>query len=258
MVLTADFHTHTTFSHGKGSILDSAMSAKEKGLKKIAITDHGYGHTVYGISHKKVPLMKSLCEEASKISGVDVVLGVETNILGISGKTDMKFSDMQYMEVYLAGIHKFITYESLKEWYLLLTKNFIARKLTKPSESLIKRNTQIYINAIKNNPIDILAHPGYCVFINAEEVAKCCADYGTTFEIDARKVHLSDDEWAKVAKTGVNFVIDSDAHSPDKIGFVGDSLDLIERTGISRDKILNIDGKIPEFTRFKEYKEKNL
>ncbi len=258
MVLTADFHTHTTFSHGKGSILDNAMSAKEKGLKKIAITDHAYGHTVYGISHKKVPLMKKLCLEASLLSGVEVVLGVETNILGISGKTDMKQSDMEYMDVYLAGIHKFITYESLKEWYLLLTKNFIARKITKPSEKLIKRNTQIYINAIKNNPIDILAHPGYCVFINAYEVAKCCADYGTAFEIDARKIHLSDEEWSNVSKTGVNFVVDSDAHSPDKIGFIGDTENLIERTGIPREKILNIDGKIPNFTRFQEYKKKHL
>lgn len=258
MLLTADYHTHTTFSHGKGSILDNALSAKEKGLKKIAITDHSYGHTVYGISHKKVPLMKRLCQEASEKTGVEVILGVETNILGISGKTDMRPDDMQYMDLYLAGIHKFITYDKLKEWYLLLTKNFLARKIIKPSESLIKRNTEVYINAIKNNPIDILAHPGYSVFINAKEVAKCCADYGTIFEIDARKVHLTDEEWFEVAKTGVNFVIDSDAHSPEKIGYTGDVEALIKRAEIPRDKILNIDGKEPKSFRFLEYKKKNL
>ena len=64
MILTCDFHTHTRFSHGKGSILDNALVAKEKGLLAIAITDHGYGHRTYGISHKKVPYMKELCREA--------------------------------------------------------------------------------------------------------------------------------------------------------------------------------------------------
>ena len=44
MKLTADYHTHTIFSHGKGTILENALSAKEIGLKSIAITDHGFSH----------------------------------------------------------------------------------------------------------------------------------------------------------------------------------------------------------------------
>lgn len=256
MILTCDFHTHTRFSHGKGSILDNALVAKEKGLSAIAITDHGYGHRTYGISHKKVPYMKELCREAEAKTGVKVFLGVETNILGVSGKTDMKLSDMEYMDVYLAGVHKFIAYERLREWYKLLVANYLARKFKNPSEKLIKRNTEVYINAIKNNPIDILAHPNYCIFADAVEVAKCCRDYGTLFEIDARKTHLTDEEWSAVKDTGVNFVIDSDAHKPENVGSLGDVEALIERVGINKDKILNIDGKMPLSMRFAEYKKK--
>lgn len=256
MNLTADFHTHTVFSHGKGSILDNALSAKARGLKKIAITDHGHGHTVYGIRSKKVPLMQSLCKKATYETGVEVLLGVEANILGISGKTDMKERDMEFMDVYLAGIHKCIAYDKIKEWFMLFGKNFTARHFHKPSESLIKRNTEVYINAIKNNPIDILTHPGFCAFINAYDVARCCEDYGTIFEIDARKKHLEDDEWEQVLKTGVNFVIDSDAHSPEKIGVIGQAEELIKRVGIPKERILNIDGKLPENMRFKEFKRK--
>ncbi len=256
MKLTGDFHTHTIFSHGKGTILENAEVAKERGLKKLAITDHGHGHTIYGIKSKKVPLMKSLCEEASLKTGVEVVLGVEANILGVSGKTDMKQRDVEYMDVYLAGIHKLIAYDKLKEWYMLFGKNFTARHFHRPSESLIKRNTKVYINAIENNPIDILTHPGFCAFINAYDVAKCCADNGTYFEIDARKKHLEDSEWEQVLKTDVKFVIDSDAHSPDKIGVIGQAEELINRVGIPLDRIYNIDGKMPDFSRFKEYKRK--
>ncbi len=258
MKLNCDFHTHTVFSHGKGSILDNALIAKEKELTKIAITDHGYGHTVYGISHKKVPKMRELCKEASIKTGVEVLLGVESNILGISGKTDMKVSDMEFMDIYLAGIHKMITYDKLKEWFLLFGNNFLAKNIFKPSQSLRDRNTKVYINAIKNNPIDILAHPGFCAFINAYDVAKCCEDYGTLFEIDARKKHLEDSEWEEVLKTNVKFVIDSDAHSPQNVGSLGEVEDLIKRVGIPLDRILNIDGKSPETLRFQEYKRKNL
>ncbi|MBQ3235863.1 MAG: PHP domain-containing protein [Clostridia bacterium] len=256
MKLTADFHTHTVFSHGKGTILDNALEAQKKGLLELAITDHGHGHTVYGIKSKKIPYMKELCESASKQTGVKVLLGVEANILGISGKTDMKERDMEHMDIYLAGIHKMIAYDKLKEWVMLFGKNFTARHFHKPSKSLIKRNTEVYINAIKQNPIDILTHPGFCAFINAYDVARCCEDYGTLFEIDARKKHLEDDEWESVLKTNVKFVIDSDAHSPEKIGVIGQAEELIKRVGIPTDRIVNIDGKLPKDLRFTSFKRK--
>lgn len=256
MILTTDYHTHTIFSHGKGTILENAKVAKEKGLKEIAITDHGYAHHAFGIKQKKIPLMKTLCKEAEEQTGVRVRLGVESNILGISGKTDMKEKDYEHMDMYLAGIHKFILYDRLKEWFKLYGANLISRKITrKPSKALVKRDTQIYINAIKNNPIDILAHPCYCFFADAVEVAKCCRDYGTLFEIDARKVHLSDEEWLKVAETGVEFVIDSDAHRPLDVGSLKVAEEMILRTNFPKDKILNIDGKMPTNLRFSEFKK---
>ena len=44
-----DYHTHTTFSHGKGSIEDNVKAAVAAGLSGIAITDHGPGHLTYGV-----------------------------------------------------------------------------------------------------------------------------------------------------------------------------------------------------------------
>ena len=52
-----DYHTHTTFSHGKGSIEDNVKEAVKKGLKAIAITDHGPGHMTYGIKREDVPVI---------------------------------------------------------------------------------------------------------------------------------------------------------------------------------------------------------
>ncbi len=257
MKITADYHTHTIFSHGKGTILENAKSAKEMGLQYIAITDHGFSHPAFGLRKYKIPKMIKLCRQATIETGVNVLMGIESNILGVSGKTDLKVKDYDNFDVYLAGIHRFILYDRLKEWYLLLGREALCRAFkTKPSDDLIKRNTKVYINTIKNNPIDILAHPGYLVHADLKEVAKCCRDYGTYFEIDSRKNYLTDDEWLEILDTGVNFVLDSDAHVPSNVGVITQAQEMIERLNIPRERIVNIDGKLPKYMRFSDFKNR--
>ena len=41
MKINYDLHTHTIYSHGKGTIEENAQAAKEKGLEGIAITGKG-------------------------------------------------------------------------------------------------------------------------------------------------------------------------------------------------------------------------
>ena len=50
MILTADYHTHTKYSHGKSSVLENAIWAKDHGLKQIAVTDHGFSHPAFGLT----------------------------------------------------------------------------------------------------------------------------------------------------------------------------------------------------------------
>lgn len=256
MILTTDYHTHTVYSHGKGSILDNAISAKKAGVNAIAITDHGFSHPAYGMRRRKLDKMRKECQLAKEETGVEVLLGIESNLLGVSGKTDVKATDYDKLDVFLAGIHRFILYDTLGEWFTLLGASYFTRLFKKePSKELVKRTTKVYLNAIKNNPIDILTHPGYLVFADAEEVAKCCRDYGTLFEINSRKSHLSDDDWVKVINTGVDFVINSDAHSPSNIGNINYAEDLVKRLEIPLERIKNIDGKSPNKLRFTEFKK---
>ena len=85
------------------------------------------------------------------------------------------------------------------------------------------------------------------------EVAKAAADYGTYIELNSKKVHLSDDELYEVLKTDVKFVINSDAHSPSRVGEISLVEKMLERTGFPTERIANIDGRLPEF-RFAEFK----
>ena len=66
---------------------------------------------------------------------------------------------------------------------------------------------------------------------------------------------MSDDDWVKVINTGVDFVIDSDAHSPSNVGKVDFALDIVKRLEIPLSRIKNIDGQVSEM-RFTEFKNK--
>ena len=257
MKINLDLHTHTVYSHGKGKIMDNAVSAKEKGLYGIAITDHGFSHPAFGMRRRKLAKMRRECSNAEQNTGVKVLLGIESNIRGRDGTIDVKEKDYENLDVVLAGVHKFVLYKTPLDFGRLLLKNMLHDEFKiKASDKLIKYNTECYVNAIKNNPIDVITHVGYGCVCDAVEVAKACADYGTLFEINSKKTHLTDEEWQKVIETGVNFVVDSDAHSVDRIGDCALVEDLFTRVNFPLERIMNIDGKIPTL-RFTEYKKQH-
>lgn len=258
MLLTADYHTHTPYSHGKNTVLENTNAAKSKGLKEIAITDHGFNHLLFGLKRKKLPDLRIEIDEAEKLIGVKVLLGMESNLISIDGTTDMKKSDLTNFDIYLCGIHEVVRYKSFSDMYKIFLKNYSAYKLgKKPSDKVVENTTKAYINAIKNNPIDILTHINYKCYCDIEEVARCCADYGTYIEINTKKRHVSAEELNIMASTGVRFVIDSDAHSADRVGDTKIAEEILAEADIPLDRIDNIDGRLPKF-RFAEYKTKNL
>ena len=89
------------------------------------------------------------------------------------------------------------------------------------------------------------------------EVAKAAHYYGNYIELNSKKVHLSDEQLAAVRDTGVRFIIDSDAHSVDRVGDTKLVDELLARVDVPRDRIDNIDGRTPSF-RFRAYKEAHL
>lgn len=258
MKLTADYHTHTKYSHGKGTVLDNALAAGLAGLKQVGITDHGFSHPAFGLNKRKVANARADCEYATENTGVKVLLGIESNIIGTDGTTDLKPDMYDKFDIFLAGLHKCVFYKfgtAVSLGYPDLFFSFF--KNPKIPKSLRDRNTKTFINVIKNNPVDIITHLNFCCFTDPAEVAKAAADYGTYIELNSKKVHFTDEEFFAVAKTGVKFVIDSDAHSPDRVGDTALVEEMLKRVNVSEKSIMNIDGRLPDF-RFKRFKERDL
>ena len=256
MVLTGDYHTHTPYSHGKNTVAENAQRAKELGIGEIAITDHGFSHVVYGLRRREVADYRAECENAEKEYGVKVLVGIEANVRGRSGKVDLQPRDYDNFDILLCGYHIAIFYENLYQTlrygFENLLLNTVIHKCTKRQ---LERNTIAYINAIKNNPVDIVTHINFQCPANSLEVAKCAADYGTYIELSAKKSHFTDDELMDMAqKTSARFIINSDAHSIERIGDTKLVEEQLSRINFPMDRIDNIDGRKPNF-RFAQFKK---
>ena len=121
-----------------------------------------------------------------------------------------------------------------------------ARRFTLPAlfrfESKKDAFTRAYIKAIKRYPLSFVTHPGRDICLNVLEIAKAMSDYGVLFELNGKRVDVSDGELCDVvAKTAVKFIVNSDAHRAEKVGEVSVPLETAERVGLPLERIVNLD-----------------
>jgi len=250
MKLTADYHTHTTFSHGKGTILDNAKHAKEVGLEEICISDHGFNHVFFGMKRKKLAKMRELAREAEKETGVKVYIGMEADIISLGGAIDAKKQDG--LDFIVLGFHKCVWTKPFQFFRLcvsnILREKFMGREnyhKAPINKGWVKRNTNALCKAIEKNAniVDAISHPNRHFRVDTLKVAKACEKHGVAFELNAKSFGLSLDELKQIVKkTKVNFIISSDAHMAQKVGSVQNVFDKIKGI-VPAHRILNIDGK---------------
>ncbi len=257
MKLTADLHTHTKYSDAHCTVDAQAKRAKELGLEAFAITDHGYTQLVCGLRRREKARYTREIAEAEKKYGIRILVGIEENILGREGTGGLSPSDYDEFDLYLAGFHVMSAHESWHDWWNgwrgYLGYNM---RLDLRHGRLAAEQTRAYINTVEKNPVDMLTHICFQCFADPLEVAKCCADYGTYVEISGKKTHFTDDELdAIVHKTAARFLVNSDAHSPKRMGDIALAVEQIERVGVPLSRIDNIDGRMPVL-RMEEYKKR--
>ncbi len=247
-MIIADYHTHTKYSHGKNTIEENVQAAREKGLKEIAITDHGLNHVAFGLRPWKVREMRKIIDRINgETSDINVLLGTEANLISREGHIDVKPNQRDWFDVIVCGYHKVVWGKNLTETIKFIMKNDFLQMMDRDEgKELIKTNTEILKRAIQTNPIDIISHPNHDMIIDCVSVAEACRDYGTYFEINSKKVHVDQETLKQVIETGVDFVIDSDAHSKERVGDFELGLKVAEGASIPYSQIANWD-KLPIF-----------
>ena len=250
MILKGDYHTHTVYSDGNGTIEDNVKSAYKKGLKQIALTEHGFRHLAHGISRDDLPeYLQEINRVRKGYKSVDVLFGIEANIMSLEGDIDINPDERAMFDVLIVGYHKSYKPLSIANFFNFFVPNTLG--LFRKTRKRIQKNTQAYILAMQKYNIDILAHLNYggC-WVDCVEVAKEAVKHNTFIELNGKRILFTDQEIKDMVNTGVKFIISSDAHYPQHVGKNNIAFNLIERLNIPHEQVVNLD-KIPQFKNYK-------
>lgn len=231
--IVADLHTHSNISsHADSSIEENCAAAAELGLKMIATTDHGPivedgpEESYFATMHEWLP---------RSISGVEILHGIEANIINANGETDIDPSWGNLLDFGIASIHGGYFHGGDYDEF-----------------------TNAYWKVLENPYIDLIGHMGTPMFLcDYEAVIKKCARVGKLIEINAASFrHRISSipnciEIAKLCKKhGTRVMVNSDAHAKDQIGLVAPALEMLESVGFPEELIVN--GNMERLTEYLE------
>ncbi len=234
-----DYHTHTNYSDGRGSVEENALAAKALGLREIAVTDHAFH--VLSRKGEKYRRFLSECAAASDKTGVRVIPGVEADIISLEGDLDVSESEMGEIEYLIAGFHKFAPPKSASDFFKMYLVTYF-NGLIPTSRRARERNTAAVISAIERYPIKVLTHLGHSLKVDVGAVARACAKKGVLVEINAKHLRDFQGAWRELAESGARFIVSSDAHRPADVGRLDAALQRALEEGIPPENIVNYSG----------------
>lgn len=242
MRIFADYHNHTVYSHGKGTIRENVEWALKKGLREIAITDHGPSHISFGVRKKKIAKIRKEIDTLNKeYQDINILMGLECNVISYDGEIDIDDEIMEQLDILLVGFHFGAKFKTFQDNYRAYVLNYLGKFSKKIGKRIRELNTQALVKAINRYKIDLITHPGAKVDIDSRKLAKAAARRGTALEINSSHGHLSL-EYIKIAmKEDVKFFISSDAHKPEDVGNVRDAIDRAVKAGLKADSIVNAE-----------------
>lgn len=223
--IKADLHTHTIASgHAYSTVDELAKSASEKGLKLIAITNHG--PKMPGGPHQfHFGNMRIIPDE---LYGVRIISGIEANIMN-DGSIDLPEERLKRLDFVAAGIHSDAGYDLNNK----------------------KDNTRVLIKAMENPYVQMITHPANAAFpINIEEVVEAADEYNIILEANAssfydfklgrRGNHEMSIKLCELAKNkGVLLSLNSDAHFHTEVGDITFLNDVIQKAKLTEEDIIN-------------------
>jgi putative hydrolase len=221
-----NFHTHTLYSDGECLASSIAEAAEASGLAAVAITDHGPELSV-GIDPAKIPLMLQDIESAREDANIPVLAGMEANVVNIAGAIDLDDEVIKKLDILVIGLHTLgaQTQEELARNYFLAI-----------------------MNAMRNNRVDVIAHPfrlhnNLAPYLSPEDIdefAKLAAEKGIAIEINSKYRVPSEEFLRACLREGVKLSIGTDAHTTAEVGMVDWQMAMLKRIGASEnDLILN-------------------
>jgi putative hydrolase len=206
--LRGDCHSHSDWSDGGSPIREMAEAARELGHEYLVLTDHSARLTVaHGLNAERLRAqLDVLAALNDDLAPFRILTGIEVDILE-DGSLDQELDLLAELDVVVASVHS---------------------KLRMESPAMTER----MLAAIESPHTDILGHcTGRLITgrgraqstFDADAVFAACASSGTAVEINSRPERQDppQDLLRRAVALGCSFSIDTDAHAPGQLGWLG-------------------------------------
>ncbi|WP_300010476.1 PHP domain-containing protein [Pseudonocardia sp.] len=225
--LLGDCHSHTDASDGGSPLREMAETARELGHSYLVVTDHSPRLTVAnGLSPERLRAqLEQIAELNAELDGFRVLTGIEVDILD-DGALDQDPALLDALDLVVASVHS---------------------KLRMPRAEMTER----MLTAIANPLVDVLGHcTGRMVTgsrkrpesqFDAHAVFAACAEYDVAVEINSRPERLDPPTrlLRQAVAAGCSFTIDTDAHAPGQLDWLGNGCERAAACEVPPERILN-------------------
>jgi putative hydrolase len=224
-----DCHTHSDWSDGGSPPREMAEAARDLGHEWIALTDHSPRLTVAnGLSASRLREQLSLIAQLNaELAPFRILTGIEVDICA-DGSLDQDDDLLGQLDMVVASVHS---------------------QLRMPAAEMTER----MVTAIGNPRMDVLGHcTGRRVLgrnrpesaFDPVAVFAACHEHAVAVEINCRpdRQDPPDRLLALAAGAGCLFAIDSDAHAPGQLDWLGSGCARAERAGLGPDRVINTRG----------------
>ena len=228
--LRGDCHTHSDWSDGGSPPREMAEAARALGHEWIALTDHSPRLTVAnGLTAERLETQLELIDALNaELAPFRILTGIEVDILE-DGSLDQREDLLARLDVVVASVHSL---------------------LRMPAGPMTKR----MVAAIRNPHTDVLGHcTGRLLggrgrrpesVFDPAAVFGACREQGVAVEINCRPERMDppDRLLGLAAEAGCRFAIDTDAHAPGQLDWLGNGTVRAEKFGIAPERVINARG----------------
>ena len=214
-----DFHVHTHFSGcGLHSIIEILSAARDRGVKALAVTDHGpfLGKRISSTFFERLK---------QPVEGINLLKGLECNLTDEDGTIDIYTKFMHYYDVVLLGFHNFPVRDGDPEKY-----------------------SEIMIRALEKNPcVDIIVHPNAPHYVvDFRTIAEAAASMDIAVELNNAKTMNRRSSEAQTIElinacrdAGCMVAVNTDTHAINELADTSVMENLLDKTGFPYERIVN-------------------
>ncbi len=226
--IRGDLHSHTNLTDGAASLEDMVATARDRGYRYYAITDHAPNLVMQRMTDEKMlaqrEQVRALGRKLSGGSGEDMTLlhGTELNIAP-DGSVDWPAGFLAGFDICVASVHS---------------------HFDQPRAEMTRR----FVSACENPYVNVIGHPltrkigrRPPVEVDLHELFRACARTGTALEVNAHpaRLDLPSAHIRAARDAGVKFAIDSDAHSVRELDNMQYGVATAERGWLTADDVIN-------------------